>query len=256
VCGRERRLVARTRDRHAAVHGLLAAGRSQREAAAVLGLSRNTVNRFAAAVTAGELLVKATTRPGKLDPVQAVPAPAAERRNHQRCNPARRVAGQGMDRQRAGGGTLRASVPRDDGRTAPGPGDPGHPPDHPLGCLSRPDTLDAGEQAQMADVQDRCPHLYALAGHVRSFAEMMTRRRGQQDLEAWLATVEADDQPELRSFANGIRRDQQAVTNGLTLPYSSAPVEGNVTRIKMLKRQMYGRASFALLRKRVILQPG
>ena len=108
----------------------------------------------------------------------------------------------------------------------------------------------------MADVQDRCPHLYALAGHVRSFAEMMTRRRGQQDLEAWLATVEADDQPELRSFANGIRRDQQAVTNGLTLPYSSAPVEGNVTRIKMLKRQMYGRASFALLRKRVILQPG
>jgi len=91
---------------------------------------------------------------------------------------------------------------------------------------------------------------------VRSFAEMMTRRRGQQELETWLTAAEADDQPELHSFANGIRRDQQAVTAGLTLPYSSAAVEGNVNRIKMLKRQMYGRAGFDLLRKRVILHPG
>jgi len=60
VCGRERRLVARTRDRHAAVHGLLAAGHSKRDAAGILGLSHGTVNRFAAA-TAEELLVKATT---------------------------------------------------------------------------------------------------------------------------------------------------------------------------------------------------
>jgi transposase len=84
----------------------------------------------------------------------------------------------------------------------------------------------------------------------------MTQRRGEQELEGWLTAVEAGDQPELRSFANGIRRDQQAVTAGLTLPYSSAAVEGNVTRIKMIKRQMYGRAGFALLRKRVILHPG
>jgi len=97
--------------------------------------------------------------------------------------------------------------------------------------LSRPATLNDDEQAQLAGVQDRCPHLNALAAHVRSFAEMMTRRRGQQELEAWLTRVQADDQPELRSFANGIRRDQQAVTAGLTLPYSSAAVEGNVTRI-------------------------
>ena len=84
---------------------------------------------------------------------------------------------------------------------------------------------------------------------------MMARRRGQQELEFWLTAVEADDQPELHSFANGIRRDQQAVTAGLTLPYSSGAVEGNVNRIKMIKRQMYGRASFGLLRKRVILHP-
>jgi transposase len=92
-------------------------------------------------------------------------------------------------------------------------------------------------------------------GHVRSFTEMMTRRQGEHELEGWLTQAEASDMPELRSFANGIRRDQDAVTAGLTLPYSSAAVEGNVTKIKMLKRQMYGRASFALLRKRVILHP-
>ncbi|GIM96106.1 hypothetical protein Ato02nite_078990 [Paractinoplanes toevensis] len=47
--------------------------------------------------------------------------------------------------------------------------------------------------------------------------------------------------------------DLDAVTAGLSLPYSSGPVEGNVNRIKMLKRQMYGRAGFDLLRKRVLL---
>jgi len=122
--------------------------------------------------------------------------------------------------------------------------------------LSQPEHLQLDERDQLAAVQDRCPHLDALAGHVRSFAEMMTGRRGEQQLEDWLTAVEADDQPRLHSFAAGIRNDQQAVTNGLTLPYSSGKVEGNVNKIKMLKRQMYGRAGFALLRKRVILHPG
>jgi hypothetical protein len=67
VCGRERRLIARTRDRHTAVHGLLAAGHSERETARILGLARGTVHRFAAAASADELLVKATTWPAKLD---------------------------------------------------------------------------------------------------------------------------------------------------------------------------------------------
>ena len=122
--------------------------------------------------------------------------------------------------------------------------------------LSRPAALDADEQAQLAAIRARCPHLNTLATHVTSFAETMTGRTGEQDLEAWLADVEADDQPQLDSFATGIRKDQNAVTAGLTLPYSSGAVEGNVTRIKMIKRQMYGRAGFALLRKRVILHPG
>ena len=57
---------------------------------------------------------------------------------------------------------------------------------------------------------------------------MMTRRQGLLALEDWLTRAEADDQPQLHSFANGIRRDQQAVTAGPALPCSSAATEGNV----------------------------
>ena len=121
--------------------------------------------------------------------------------------------------------------------------------------LTRPGRLGTGDQARLAAVKASCPHLDALAGHIRSFAEMMTLRQGLLALEDWLTRVEADDQPQLHSFANGIRRDQQAVTAGLALPYSSAAMEGNVNKIKMIKRQMYGRAGFPLLRKRVILHP-
>ena len=80
----------------------------------------------------------------------------------------------------------------------------------------------------------------------------MTKRTGEYELASWLERAEADDQPELHSFATGIRQDLAAVTAGLTLPYSSGSTEGNVNRIKAIKRQMYGRASLDLLRKRVI----
>ena len=71
--------------------------------------------------------------------------------------------------------------------------------------------------------------------------------RGLCALVGWLDRGEADDQPELHSFAAGIRQDLDAVTAGLTLPYSSGSAEGNVNRLKAFKRQMYGRVGFNLL---------
>ncbi|WP_037179607.1 transposase [Rhodococcus opacus] len=79
----------------------------------------------------------------------------------------------------------------------------------------------------------------------------MVDRRGH-DLNAWIGRTRREGSPALRSFAAGLVRDLDAVTAGLTLPHSSGAVEGHVSRIKMLKRQMYGRANFDLLRKRVI----
>jgi transposase len=63
----------------------------------------------------------------------------------------------------------------------------------------------------------------------------------------------ASGQPQLESFVAGLRRDQDAVTARLTLPWSSGVVEGHVNRIKMFKRQMYGRANPDLLRRRILL---
>lgn len=82
----------------------------------------------------------------------------------------------------------------------------------------------------------------------------MTQRRGA-DLPAWLDTVDADDLPALQTLATGLRRDLDAVINGLTLEHNSGAVEGAVTRVKALKRQCYGRANFDLLRLRILLTP-
>ncbi len=117
---------------------------------------------------------------------------------------------------------------------------------------SHPGHLTDDETARLSQVKARSPHLSATAGHVTAFAEMMTGRHGER-LPAWITAVDLDDLPHLHSFTRGIRRDQAAVLNGLTLAHSSGAVEGNVCRIKALKRQMFGRASLDLLRKRILL---
>ncbi len=120
--------------------------------------------------------------------------------------------------------------------------------------LRHPDSLPEVEQLRLKAVLAHCPELEALTGHIRSFAQILTERQGQR-LPDWLDAVRQDDLPGLHTLAAGIDRDRAAVIAGLTLPWSSGVVEGHVNRIKMLKRQMFGRASFALLRKRVLLAP-
>jgi hypothetical protein len=117
--------------------------------------------------------------------------------------------------------------------------------------LHQPDDLDDEQRLGLKQVRSTCPHLDAAAGHVGAFAEILTGRHGEQ-LDAWMAAVEADDLPYLHRFVRGLRLDYDAVLNGLTLPHNSGAVEGNVNRIKMIKRQMYGRAKFDLLRKRIL----
>ena len=79
----------------------------------------------------------------------------------------------------------------------------------------------------------------------------MNDKRGK-DLEKWMTAAHATREPALRSFVTGLRADQDAATAGLSLPWSSGAVEGHVNR-KILKRQMYGRASPDLLRRRILL---
>jgi transposase len=252
-CGTDGRLVTRTRERYAAVHELLAAGESLHAISRSLALSRPTVRRFARAASADELLDGATGKESKLDPFK----PYICQRWNEGVTDAAALHAELQQRGFTGCvRTVRRYVaPFRQAAAAPDPA-PAVPKTRQITrwLLSRPDHLQPEEQAQLSAIRASCPHIGALARHVASFAEMMTQRTGDRDLEAWLAAVEADDgQPELRSFATGIRHDQQAATNGLTLPYSSGKVEGTVN--KTLKRQMYGRAGFDLLRTRVILHP-
>ncbi|MFI1709160.1 transposase [Streptomyces griseoruber] len=73
-------------------------------------------------------------------------------------------------------------------------------------------------------------------------------REASQRLPEWLDAVRNDNLPGLHTLAAGIDRDRDAVIAGLALPWNSGVVEGHVNRTKMLKRQMFGRAGFLLLR--------
>ena len=80
----------------------------------------------------------------------------------------------------------------------------------------------------------------------------LIRKRSHGTLVDWLAKGEACPCPELRRFAEGIRGDQAAVHGAVSERWSNGPVEGHVNRLKMIKRQMYGRAGLVLLRARVV----
>lgn len=79
------------------------------------------------------------------------------------------------------------------------------------------------------------------------------RQRQPEGLDSWLERAVTSCLIAFQRFANGLRDDYEAVKAGLTLPWSTGPVEGQINRLKMLKRQMYGRANIDLLRQRVLV---
>jgi transposase len=85
----------------------------------------------------------------------------------------------------------------------------------------------------------------------QAFLSMVRERRGV-DLETWMAETMHSSIDELARFARGLQEDLAAVTAGLTLQWSNGATEGHVQRLKLVKRQGYGRAGFALLRQRVL----
>ncbi|MGW4094528.1 transposase [Nocardia sp. NPDC004750] len=115
-----------------------------------------------------------------------------------------------------------------------------------------PATMDPGDQRRLDAILGASSEFKFLISHIRAFAVMMAELEGKQ-LEWWMICVDADDQPALHSFVRGLRRDQDAVTAGLSMRWNSGAVEGHVNRIEMLKRQMFGRAKPDLLRKRILL---
>ncbi len=112
--------------------------------------------------------------------------------------------------------------------------------------------LSVTERELVGRVRQGCPQVEVAGSLARSFAALV-RERHADGFASWLTEVRASDLPDLKSFAVGLEREGQALLNALSLPFSNGPVEGAVNRIKLFKRQMYGRSSLELLKKRVLL---
>jgi transposase len=239
-------LAVRTRQRYEQVQALRAQGKGIKPIMRQTGLAKETVRRFYRAASAEELLAKIRgRRPSLLDDHK----PYLHQRWNQGCTNVCQLHAELRDRGYRGSyGTVRLYLQPFRGAGAAPPAVPGPPKARDLASwiLKDPDSLDENEKTGLARARARCPHLDQLAGHVTEFAKILTGLHGDR-LDAWIATVDADDQPGLHSFTRGLRHDHAAVLNGLTLPWNSGVVEGNVNRLKMLKRQMYGRATFGLL---------
>lgn len=242
-------LARRNRERHAAIHSLLAAGRSRAEVARELGISTRTVYRFAG-TPLEQHLGRANNRASSLDRFKD--------HLHQRWSDGIRNAS-ALHRElqalgwRGGISTVERYVNRLRERTDPPPATPTPPkPRKVTGwIMSDPEHLSAGSTVALKEILARCPELAAAREHVGSFANMIQNLSGDH-LPVWIDQVRANDLPALHRFAAGLQSDWQAVVAGLTVPWNNGPTEGAVNRIKFLKRQMYGRANLDLLRLRIL----
>ncbi len=120
--------------------------------------------------------------------------------------------------------------------------------------LTRPANLTDRQRERLDQLAGACPEITALRGLVDAFAALLTP--GQSNparLQEWTHAARSIDLPHVHSFVRGIEQDRDAVVAALTMPHHNGRTEGVNTRTKMLKRQMYGRASFDLLRHRILL---
>jgi len=120
--------------------------------------------------------------------------------------------------------------------------------------LKRPKDRTPGEQQGLEwTLQDDESVIQAQAFGTR-FVRML-REHHDEALEPWLDEVATSGLPALKRFARKLRQDLEAVRSSLRMSWSQGQVEEQVNRLRLLKRQMYGRANFDLLRKRVLVQP-
>lgn len=117
--------------------------------------------------------------------------------------------------------------------------------------LRRSEDLEADEQQHLSTLRTLHPEIDLAYDLVQQFAQMLRTRTGER-LDDWLCRVRASQIRELQGFVAGVERDKAAVVAGLTLVQNNGVVEGQVNKLKLIKRMGYGRAGFPLLRQRVL----
>ncbi len=227
----QRAFVRHARERYAAVQALKAQGLGIKPIMRQLGLAKETVRKYYRAGSIEDVLAK--TRDGRGSILTRWEPYLHERVNAGIANGSqlfREIRDQGYTGSRAV--VLAYLRPLRAAGTAP----PTAPPAPKVRTVTRwvltdPDHLDEDETLALKKALTSCEHLRTLAGHVTTFARILAARHGDQ-LNDWIAAVDADDLPELHRFTRGLLRDHDAVLNGLTLPHSSGQVEGTVTASK------------------------
>ena len=120
--------------------------------------------------------------------------------------------------------------------------------------LRRPEELTVEEQATVMHLRHLHPTVEQAYLFIQQFVQMLRTRTGEK-LDAWLLAVASSPLTELHAFVKSVSDDKAAVLAGLTREESNGPTEGQITRLKLIKRSMYGRAKFDLLRIRVLSHP-
>jgi transposase len=105
---------------------------------------------------------------------------------------------------------------------------------------------------QLAQLTAQSPELAEAVALAQNFAALVRQHQPTQ-LDPWLARAATSALLPFQRFAKGLREDYAAVKAGITLPWSQGPIEGQINRLKTLKRQMFGRAHVDLLAQRFLL---
>jgi transposase len=253
--------------RYDAVVDLHRQGHSQAAIGRQTGLGRKTVRRY---LRAGAFPERATppARPSRLAPYEAYLRTRWADGCHNAYQLWREIRGQGFPGQ-------PANVRRYLARWRPQPGRPGRParPERAADTPPAPPTrqptpvpsprqarwlllrsaeaLTPEERAYRTALLDAEPTVREAQQLAADFGTLV-RTRDAPGLVAWLERADASSVPEVRAFAVGLRRDRAAVEAALTLTWSNGQTEGQINRLKILKRQMYGRAKLDLLEKRFL----
>jgi transposase len=240
---------ATTRERCQQVHALLNQGVGLLECARRLGLALNTVKRYAR-VSQPERLVRVPKyRPTLVDPFRDH---LRQRRAEDPAVPVQQLLVEIKNLGYTGSQNLlyryitqgRVECDR-----------PAISPKRLASLLLTEPSKLTGHHAERLDAAiAACHEMTMLAGLVRDFAALLDPKQGNDELlTAWIEQARQADLPHLHAFARGLDYDRAAVNAALTLPFHNGGTEGVNTKTKMIKRQMYGRAGFALLRHRILL---
>ena len=244
-------------ERFEQVHELRRQGTPVRQIARVLGMSRKAVRRYLSREQCPDWRPGRATRSGMDAHREWIDARIAEGRIN-----ASELHGELASRGvRLSYATVRRYLTKRLGRAGktrrrvnaakPKPAPPPSPRQLSFDWIRRPEKRTGEAQARLDAIRRASPELTAALDLSDEFTALI-RKQSTGTLKEWLLRAEVSPCPEVRNFAEGIRRDESAVNAAMATRWSNGPVEGHVNRLKTIKRQMYGRAGFALLKARVL----